>query len=30
MNAMVGDTLNGTALMMLPNMGRDVTSVAVL
>src|ERR1700693_1042087 len=30
MNATVGNTLTGPALMMLPNLGRDVTSFAVL
>jgi hypothetical protein len=30
MNATVGGTLNGQALLLLPNMGRDVTSMAVL
>jgi hypothetical protein len=30
MNATVGNTLNGQALLMLPNLGRDVTSMAVL
>ena len=30
MNATVGNTLNGEALYELPNMGRDVTSFAVL
>src|SRR6202167_4390646 len=30
MNATVGGTLNGQALLLLPNMGRDVTTLAVL
>ena len=30
MNATVGNTLNKTALMVLPSLGRDVTSMAVL
>src|ERR1039458_3125093 len=30
MNATVGNTLSGQTLMMLPNMGRDVTALAVL
>jgi hypothetical protein len=30
MNATVGGTLSGQALLMLPNLGRDVTSMAVL
>ncbi|HLK66979.1 MAG TPA: carboxypeptidase regulatory-like domain-containing protein [Bryobacteraceae bacterium] len=30
MNATVGNTLSGQALMLLPNMGRDVTTLAVL
>ena len=30
MNATVGNTINGNALMLLPNMGRDVTSLSVL
>ncbi len=30
MNATVGNTLTGTSLLLLPNMGRDVTSIAVL
>lgn len=30
MNATVGNTLAGNSLLLLPNMGRDVTSVAVL
>jgi hypothetical protein len=30
MNATVGNTLSGQALMLLPNLGRDVTSLAVL
>ncbi|MGA3240446.1 MAG: carboxypeptidase-like regulatory domain-containing protein [Bryobacteraceae bacterium] len=30
MNATVGGTLNGNQLLMLPNLGRDVTSMAVL
>ncbi len=30
MNATVGNTLHGEALLLLPNMGRDVTSMAVL
>ena len=30
MNATVGNTLSGQALLMLPNLGRDVTSMAVL
>ena len=30
MNATVGNTLSGQALMLLPNMGRDVTALAVL
>lgn len=30
MNATVGNTLNGDALLKLPNMGRDVTSMSVL
>jgi hypothetical protein len=30
MNATVGNTLNGSALLLLPNMGRDVTSLSVL
>jgi hypothetical protein len=30
MNATVGNTLNGQSLMLLPNLGRDVTSMAVL
>jgi hypothetical protein len=29
-NATVGGSLNGTALLLLPNLGRDVTSMAVL
>ncbi len=30
MNATVGNSLNGQALLLLPNLGRDVTSMAVL
>lgn len=30
MNATVGNTLTGQSLLLLPNMGRDVTSIAVL
>ena len=30
MNATVGNTINGQSLMLLPNMGRDVTSLSVL
>ncbi len=30
MNATVGNTLSGQSLMLLPNLGRDVTSMAVL
>jgi hypothetical protein len=30
LNATVGNTLSGQALMLLPNLGRDVTSMAVL
>jgi len=30
MNATVGNTLSGQSLLLLPNMGRDVTSMAVL
>ncbi len=30
MNATVGNTLSGTSLLLLPNLGRDVTSMAVL
>ncbi len=30
MNATVGNTLSGQSLLLLPNMGRDVTSIAVL
>ncbi|HTX35349.1 MAG TPA: carboxypeptidase-like regulatory domain-containing protein [Bryobacteraceae bacterium] len=30
MNATVGNTLNGESLLLLPNLGRDVTSMAVL
>ncbi|HUB77645.1 MAG TPA: carboxypeptidase-like regulatory domain-containing protein, partial [Bryobacteraceae bacterium] len=30
MNATVGNTLNNTSLMVLPNLGRDATSMAVL
>jgi len=30
MNATVGNSLSGQALLMLPNLGRDVTSMAVL
>jgi hypothetical protein len=30
MNATVGGSLNGTSLLLLPNLGRDVTSMAVL
>ena len=30
MNATVGNTLSGESLLVLPNLGRDVTSMAVL